>query len=105
MFDVLSSLLLLMLSPIVILFQDDKIGLYGNIVSVLFGFKSWVGYGKDSYEHLPVIRPSVLSPVDAIKNFTINEDTRSRLHLAYSKDYRIQNDVNIVWKAIRKLGN
>ncbi len=105
LFDVLSSLLLLMLSPIVILFQDDKIGLYGNIVSVLFGFKSWVGYGKDSYEHLPVIRPSVLSPVDAIKNFTINEDTRSRLHHAYSKDYRIQNDVNIVWKAIRKLGN
>jgi len=104
LFDVLTSLFILLLSPILLFFQSSIPKFYFNIISVLFGFKSWVGYGKEMSEQLPKIKPSVLSPSDAISNYTINKDTRSRLHLAYSKDYRIQNDFNIVWKSIRKLG-
>jgi len=103
LFDVLTSLFILLLSPILLFFQSSIPKFYFNIISVLFGFKSWVGYGKEMSEQLPKIKPSVLSPSDAISNYTINKDTRSRLHLAYSKDYRIQNDFNIVWKSIRKL--
>ena len=103
LFDVLTSLFILLLSPILLFFQSSIPKFYFNIISVLFGFKSWVGYGKELSEQLPKIKPSVLSPSDAISNYTINKDTRSRLHLAYSKDYRIQNDFNIVWKSIRKL--
>ena len=105
LFDILASLLILIISPLLILFQDNKTELLKNIFSVLFGFKSWVGYGADVDEHLPKLKPSVLSPADAIKNFNINADTRNRLHLAYSKDYRMQNDLNIVWKSLKKLGN
>lgn len=105
LFDVLSSFLMLILSPLLILIQENKIGFLKNIFSVLFGYKSWVGYGTDKHDHLPKLRPSALSPADAIKNITINSDTRNRLHLAYSKDYKIENDLNIVWKGIKKLGN
>lgn len=105
LFDVLSSFLMLILSPLLILIQENKIGFLKNIFSVLFGYKSWVGYGTDKHDHLPKLRPSALSPADAIKNFNINADTRNRLHLAYSKDYKIENDLNIVWKGIKKLGN
>ncbi len=105
LFDVLSSFILFLFFPIFILVQENKLGFLKNIFAVLFGFKSWVGYGKDKHEHLPKLRPSVLSPADAIKNnITINADTRNRLHLAYSKDYKIENDLNIVWKAVRALG-
>ena len=105
MFDVLSSILIIILSPLLVLFQENKAGFLKNMFTVLFGFKSWVGYGTDKHDHLPKLRPSALSPADAIKNFTINVDTRNRLHLAYSKDYKIENDLNIVWKGIKKLGN
>lgn len=106
LFDVLWSLLSLLFSPILILFQENKGGFLKNIFSVLFGAKSWVGYGNDKHDHLPKLRPSVLSPADAIKNnISINAATRDRLHLAYSKDYKIENDLNIVWKGLRKLGN
>ncbi|MGZ4056215.1 MAG: glycosyltransferase [Bacteroidia bacterium] len=105
LFDFLSSFIFIILSPGLILFQDNKTGFLKNCFSVLFASKSWVGYGNDKHEQLPKIKPSVLSPADAIKNININSDTRNRLHLAYSKDYKIENDLNIVWKAFRKLGS
>ena len=104
LFDVLSSFTFIILSPLLILFQNNKVGYLSNCFSVLFATKSWVGYENDKHDHLPKIKPSVLSPADAIKNININSDTRNRLHLAYSKDYKIENDLNIVWKAFRKLG-
>ncbi len=104
LFDVLSSALFIMLSPILILVQEHKIGFLKNSLSVLLGFKSWVGYGNDEQDHLPTLKPSVLSPSDAIPNVNITPDTRNRLHLAYSKDYKIENDLNIVWKAFKKIG-
>ncbi len=104
LFDILASLLFLVLSPVLILFQKNKAGFIRNVFSILFGVKSWVGYGSEKQEHLPKLKPSVLSPADAIKNINITTDTRNRLHLAYSKDYRIQNDLNIVWKSLSNLG-
>jgi O-antigen biosynthesis protein len=104
LFDVLSSFLFIIISPILILFQNNKTGFLKNTFSVLLNLKSWVGYGTDEHEHLPKLKPSVISPSDAIKNSIITKDTRSRLHLAYSKDYKIENDLNIVWKCLRMLG-
>ncbi|MES2590543.1 MAG: glycosyltransferase [Bacteroidota bacterium] len=105
LFDIISSVLFTALSPIIILFQHNKTGFIKNIFSVLFNLKSWVGYGKDAHEHLPKLKPSALSPTDTIKQINITAELRNRLHLAYSKDYKVENDLNIVWKNIRSLGN
>jgi GT2 family glycosyltransferase len=105
LFDILSSLLFIILSPILILVQHHKLNFIKNIFSVLIGFKSWVGYGQDANEHLPKLKASVLSPADAIKNIRITPEFRNRLQLAYSKDYKTENDLNIVWKCLRLLGN
>ena len=105
LFDILSSLLFIALLPVFIFIQKNKAGYIRNVFSVLLGFKSWVGYGNEMNDLLPKLKPSVLSPADAIKNININNETRSRLHLAYSKDYRVENDLNIVWKSLNKLGN
>ncbi len=103
--DLLLSFIFLLFSPILFFIQNNKLGFIKNIFSVAFGFKSWVGYGKEINEHLPKIKPSVLSPSDAIKNIEISEDTKNRLNLAYSKNYKIENDLNIIWEGIKKLGN
>ncbi len=104
LFDFSSSCLLIILSPIIVLFQQNKVGFLKNMFAVLLGLKSWVGYGSDKHEHLPKLKPSVLSPADALKNTVITEDTRNRLHLVYSKDYKVENDLTIVWKAFKMLG-
>ena len=105
LFDILSSLLFISISPILILFQYNKIGFLKNSCRVLFNLTSWVGYGNDDHEHLPKLKSSVLSPADAIKKVSISPDMRNRLHLAYSKDYKVENDLNIVGKCLRMLGN
>lgn len=102
--DILSSLLFLVLSPLLLLFQKNKIKFLQNIVSVLLGLKSWVGYSNFPHEHLPKLKPSVLSPVNAIKN-NVSDDIKNRLHLTYTKDYKIENDFNVLWKCLQMLGN
>jgi GT2 family glycosyltransferase len=103
--DVLLSITIFILSPYLLLIQENAKGLLPNIFNVLIGKKSWVGYGNESNDHLPKIRTSVLSPADAIKGIIINDDTRNRLNLTYSKDYKVENDLNIARKSLKKLGN
>lgn len=105
LFDILTSVLFIVSTPVLILFQKNKTGFIKNVFAVLIGSRSWVGYGKDAHEHLPKIRPSVLSPADAIKNILLNDETKDRLNLNYSKDYKIENDLNIVRKCLSLLGS
>lgn len=102
--DILCSILLLVLSPLLVFVQENKAGFFKNIFSVLAGRKSWVGYGNATQENLPKIKASVLSPADAVKNISVNSDTRNRLNLTYSKDYKVDNDLNIIRKSLSKLG-
>lgn len=104
-FDFSTAFLILIFSPVLFWIQKNKLAFVKNILQVLLGVKSWVGYGNDNNEQLPKLKPSVLSPSDAIKNIELNKQTRERLNLSYSKDYRVTNDINIVLKCFTKLGN
>ncbi|MBL7888562.1 MAG: glycosyltransferase [Bacteroidia bacterium] len=105
LFDILASLLIIAFSPILLFFQKNKGAFIANMFAVLLGIKSWVGYGIDKNEHLPKLKTSVLTPADAIKNIHLSPETRDRLNLSYSKDYKVENDLNIVWKGLSNLGN
>lgn len=86
-------------------------GFLKNIVSVLLGKKSWVGYSllKSDIRHptsesLPRIRPGVLSPLDALPGRQLDEPTTQRLNFLYAKDYDVWRDLEIVWRGMRELG-
>ncbi len=102
--DIFLCFLFITGSPVLIALQRNKTGFIKNIFSVLANLKSWVGYGKEINEHLPKLKPSVLSPIDAIDMKNSTTSLRNRLLLAYSKDYRVLNDLNIIWKCLRQLG-
>jgi len=103
LFDVLTSIVLLLFSWVFIWFQQDKLNFLGNIFKVLFGVYSWVGYGKSRRKDLPDIRPSVLTPADLIKT-NVSEERINKSLLNYSKDYRIENDLRIVLGNFSSLG-
>lgn len=107
MFDFVSAIIILGLSPILIWIQEKKSNFISNIFLVLLGLKSWVGYGseKDKQQQLPKLKPSVLSPLSGIKDKSISEDMKNRLNLLYSKNYKVDNDLMIVWRALKKLGS
>ncbi|MBC7863332.1 MAG: glycosyltransferase, partial [Bacteroidia bacterium] len=75
-----------------------------NIFSVLFAFKSWVGYSGDDHFDLPKIKKAALSPADAYPEKTKEPGVIKKLNLLYSKDYKIEKDLKIIWKGFEKLG-
>ncbi|MCB0755641.1 MAG: hypothetical protein KDB98_08620, partial [Flavobacteriales bacterium] len=106
--DVLLSVLFLILSPIILWLMKNPLGLFKNIVLVLVGNKTWVGYIKDLNAdqnfQLPKIADAVLNPLDGLEAGQPDEEGLLRLNMLYAKDYRIANDLNIVFKGFRQLG-
>ena len=106
MFDLLLSLSLLFLYPLVIWIMKKPIGLMLNIFSVILGYRSWVGYSlrTESDVHLPGIRKGVLNPEDALKNKEIPREINQQLNLMYARDYKLTNDFNIIIRGFRDMG-
>ncbi|MBS1637590.1 MAG: glycosyltransferase [Bacteroidetes bacterium] len=90
--------------PLVIWFQQHKANFIANLFKVLFGFYSWVGYGKVIDRSLPVIKPSILSPADVMGS-EVHFEKKKLLNFGYAKDYKIEKDLSIIWACFSKLGN
>lgn len=108
LFDVFLSLTLLSLSPLLAWFMKTPFGFMRNIFLVLMGKRTWVGYVNDRNEastfHLPKLADSVLDPIDGLEAGHPDAEGITRLNLMYAKDYRVANDLNIVFKGFRELG-
>ena len=105
--DIIVSIVLLSVSPIGIFVIKKAFGFIRNIFRVIFGKRSWVGYRftENSENHkLPEIRKGILNPTDIFKDKAISHDTIDRLNLLYARDYKVLNDLNIIFKGFRELG-
>ena len=104
--DFFSSILFLVLSPILVFLQKSPKVFLSNIFKVLFGKKSWVGYGSDlSASKLPVIKPGVLNSGIPHRNITLTQQQEAQLDFLYARDYHVKIDIDIVLKCLRSLGN
>ncbi|MFM9984870.1 MAG: glycosyltransferase [Flavobacteriales bacterium] len=106
--DVVLSLCMIPLTPVLIFVQRNPIGFFQNVVGVLFGSKSWVGlyFSKTSSEFykLPRLKKGVLSPRDMYPDNELNEENTQKLNIVYARDYRVMNDLYIVGRNLRCLG-
>jgi len=93
----------LLLAPIIIWFQTDRQQFIRNAGAVLLGRATWVGL-----RHTPgpaPARPAVLSPADAADApAPLGEGTKRHLELLYAKDYAPGQDLGILWRCWRRLG-
>jgi len=104
-FDIISSLLLLIFSPIFVFMVKNIPGFYKNIFLVLFAKKTWIGYYKnEDSSKLPKIRSGILCPIDAFIKRTPDNEMITRLNMIYARDYKITNDLNIMLKGFKHLG-
>jgi len=108
LFDIVSSFLLLVLSPVLIFLVKSPLGFLRNIVVVLLGIKTWVGFCELSEEinkDLPDIGKGILSPVAEKKEKLLSQETIRQFNLLYAKDYKLANDLSILIRDFRNLGN
>ena len=102
-FDFLSSLMLLIISPILVVLNKSIIKLYRNIFLVLIGAKSWVSYHeKGKKDALPKIKNGILNPISYQKS-SLDEHTLFKLNMLYAKEYQLKNDFDILLRNLHRL--
>ncbi len=102
------SLLLLPAIPVLLFFVQQPIGLIRNTFLVLAARKTWVGYcntKSNKINKLPSIKKGVVNPANALNVLNLKDDTLNRLNLLYARDYKIKNDLDIIFKGFRYLGS
>jgi len=102
-FDFVTAICLFILLPLLIWRLNSKSGFLRSIFEVLSGRKSWVGYCSGTQSNLPSIKKGILSPASLFPN-TISEKKKDELNIVYAKDYRLINDLEIVLKAWKNIG-
>lgn len=105
--DIMVSILLIPLIPVCVFIFRKPAGFLKNLILVLFGRRSWVGYDKmilPETINLPDIRQGVLHPTDVIREKNLNDGTIERLNLLYARDYKVTNDLNILFRGFRNMG-
>jgi O-antigen biosynthesis protein len=98
---------LLIAYPVLMLFVKKPAGFFRNIISVLAGKRTWVGYCKSQTqeEKLPAIKKGVLNPANSLNTQHLDDATLQRLNLLYARDYKISTDIDIILKGFRHLGS
>jgi hypothetical protein len=104
--DIVSSLLFLISFPVWIFAVKNPPGFLKNILLVLAGRKSWVGFYplKENTVRLPGIKEGILTPLDGMKQKTTDKEVITRLNILYARDYTVWKDVNIMFYAFRNMG-
>ena len=105
--DLIVSLSIIALFPLLIWFAKNKWGFLINTLAVTLGVKTWVSYSpemKDLKINLPRLKRGVLSPASIFDNKLVSEKLE-KINLIYAKDYRISTDLSIIIKSIRLLGD
>ncbi len=105
MLDIVLCIFFLITLPLGIWFVADRSGFLGNLVLVLRGQRSWVGYApmSDPSLRLPRIRPGVLDPITVL-GLKPSPITVRRVNLNYAKDYRVLEDLRWVIGCFSGLG-
>lgn len=103
--DLAVALVLLVLSPIMVLFVDRKLNFIQNLYSVLIGKRTWVGYDtRGRAQNLPALKAGVIH-----KNIEViwpeNQRGRAlRSNWNYISSYRPQQDIETIWQHLHHLG-
>ena len=105
LFDVISSILLIVLSPILLPFQQHKRSYFAHCWQVLSGKKSWVGVSTAQTHReqcVSATRNGIFAPEDALsrRSSSLSPELKQRLHLRYLRNYKLTTDLQILYKNI-----
>lgn len=107
LFDLFSSLSLILTFPFWILIVDHPFKAFKSLIQTLIGIKTIVGYyiAKEvDLSALPKLRKGILSPLSSFPERKIDPDIYNKANMMYAKDYNLSNDVIILWKNLNSIG-
>ena len=103
--DIVFSILFLIFFFFIILIIDNKRDFFRNIINVLRGKYSWVGYvddNSDANNKLPKIKEGILSPII----YSLQDKGEIyKINVQYAGNYNLTDDIYIIYKCFNKIGN
>ncbi len=104
-FDIFSSLFLILMFPITCLSVKKPGAFFVNCLRVLTGKLSWVGYSQGLIvSKLPKLRPCVLQPYNILANYKPSDEVKKQINIAYAQNYNTMTDLTLMFNNFRYLG-
>jgi hypothetical protein len=108
LFDIIASISLVLTFPFWIAFVRNPFRAIARLLQSLFGLKTIIGYhtsDETDLSSLPHLRKGILTPSVNIDNNKADIEIQGKINMAYAKDYKTTNDLQILWKGFRKIGS
>lgn len=103
-FDLLIALGGLLSSPLIIWFYRNKAQLIRNLLLLLAGKITCIGYiVTNNSSKLPKIKPGILTPYS--DQTELDEDQATKINLIYARDYSVRKDITIFLRKWKKMDN
>ncbi len=102
--DLITALAMIPLSPFSCFLFRNKKQFFLNLIQLLFGKKTLIGYyfnRNEANKRLPPLKKGILNPTDPSKD--IDNEIREKLNLLYARDYNIWKDIEILKKSWKYL--
>jgi len=101
--DIIFGLIILLISPILIIFNKRKNYFYSNIFDVLLGRKTFVSYSTPyDRKQLPAIKDGII-PCSDNKYAALSTPVSDQENLYYARNYTWWKDLEIITKNLTKL--
>lgn len=106
-FDFMTSLILIPLFPLLFILTGFKFHFLSNIMSVLLGEKTWIGYSGDlkDFGFLPKLPPAVISYPHTPKLIHFEKNYFKTKNTEYAQTYHLFRDVILLIKNIEKISD
>jgi lipopolysaccharide/colanic/teichoic acid biosynthesis glycosyltransferase len=103
--DVIASIVLIALLPLSLILVKNVGKHIANICAVLVGKKTWVGFKNEkNLKQFPHAKQGVLHPSIATAGIAFTEEDLSAIELNYARHYSAANDLSLLIRNYRKLG-
>lgn len=101
MFDIITSLILIVLGPLIGWFCGGLITHYKRSFATLFNKKSWVSYDPAvKTDHLPALKPGIFTVSGHVKNQKLNDHMREKLNVIYARNYTLEADLQVLVRSL-----
>lgn len=103
--DVIVSVLLMMISPLHFFINRHPLGILKNILMVIVGKKTWVGYFESDSKDLPELPKAILGPSGIpVSNNKLNAEACKKSNEWYAQEYEILTDISTIFRHYKYLG-
>jgi hypothetical protein len=104
--DIMIAFAALVSFPVHLILVKKPLRFLGNCLSVLFARKTWVGYAGNG-SNLPPLRRAIVScnGIPATVRQELPEQSLQIIDYWYARDYDSYNDIKILLKTYRRLGD